>query len=309
MKSLALIMAIALAMCSCNNLNDLRPVDPATVIPEATVKVVKGKFPKAEDLVFKPILQDKIWEVKLKSEADRYTSLVDNGKMWETFKVSADGVPSALQESLQKTALGNGTLSAPATGFFAASTKNKLMYSFRGENYSFEWSGVNPGSNSWASFDPALYRITTFDKSDLPAFVSDTMKVIPNMNFVTAQTWVRLDYTKLYYVIGSTWDGTKSERVSMLFDEKGKLRWSSTAFTEPGVTGATSNLPTVPAQIQQYVAGLTELTGFEYERKLVSNYRGLTSYYIRLAAGAGRCELYFDQDFNVLNKKYAVTLY
>lgn len=307
MKPLALITALALAICSCNNLNDLRPTDPGKEIPEAAVKVVKDKFPKAEELVFKPILQDKIWEVKLKSESDRYSSLVDYGKMWETFKVSVDGVPAVLQESLQKTAFGNGTLSAYTTAFFAASAKNKLMYHFNGENYSFEWAGVNPSSNSWASFDPALYRITTYERADLPAFVSDTIRGIPNMNFVTAQTWVRLDYSKLYYVIGS--NNTQSERVSMLFDEKGKLRWSSTAFTEPGVTGVPSNLETVPAPIQQYVASLPELAGFAYERKLVSNYRGLTSYYITLTANTGRCELYFDQDFNVLNKKYAVILY
>lgn len=310
MKSLALILIAALALAGCNDLKDLRPVDPATQIPEKVVNVVKAKFPKGEDLVFKPILEDKIWEVKLKSEADRYTSLVDYGKMWETFKVMPDGIPSVLQTTLQKTAFGDGTLSGYTQGYFATNSNNKLLYNYKNENYSFEWGGVFPNGASSATFDPSLYRITTYEIADLPAFVKDTIKTFPKATFVVGYTWVRLDGSRRYYVTGKLNEGGTYDQFSMFFDDKGKLRWMSNLFTQPGVPVASSNLEPVPAEIKQYLDSTPELSGYQYERKLKSNINGLDSYYIVVTVGSvSRCELYFDKDFNVLNKKYTVLLY
>jgi len=311
MKPAILIIALTLILSSCNNLNDLRPIDPGTEIPQAAVKVVKDKFPKAEDLVFKPVLKDKIWEVKLKSDADRYTSLVDFGKMWETFKVAPDGVPTALEGLMNKTAFGGGTLSAYSTAYYATTANNKLIYNFKGENYSFAWSGIFPNVNGSATFDPALYRITTYDISDLPASVKDTIQSARSMTFVMGYTWVRLDDTKLYYVFADQKNDYRTDRVSMLFDDKGKLRWSSLFFnTQPGLPNTSSNIETVPAEIKQYFDSLPELSGYEYKVKLVNNVDGLTSYYFILAMGqVSQCEFFFDKDFNVLNKRYTVILY
>lgn len=310
MKPIALIILLALVIAGCNNLNDLRPPDPKPEIPEATVKTVKGKFPKAEELVFKPILEDKIWEVKLKSDSDRYTSLVDYGKMWETFKVSPDGVPSALVASLAKTGFGDGTLSAHSTGYFAASIANKLIYNYRGENYSFEWIGISQGGNSSARFDSFLYRITTYDINDLPVAVKDTIQGRPGMTFVTGDTWIKLDDTRQYFVTATQKNGDRVDRISMLFDDKGKLRWSRTDRLKTGGPDSTWELETVPPEIEQYIAGLPELAGYQYERKTISNVRGMISYYFVLRIDyLSWCELYFDQNFNMLYKKYSVTLY
>lgn len=305
MKSLALIFTCAWVLWGCNNLNDLRPTGPDPAIPEEAVNVVKAKFPKAEELVFKPVMKDKIWEVRLKSEADRYISLVDYGKMWETYKIMPDGVPAALQASLEKTVFAAGTLSAYTTAFFATSANNKLVFNFKGDNYSFEW---NTGGNaSWATFDRSLYRLTTYDVVDLPAFVADTLRAIPTMKYVKGQTWVIMDDSRLYHVMGDTWNGQMSERISMLFNNDGRLVWSSTKFTELGVTGSSSNMQTVPAPIEDYLNSQDELKGFTYNLKLVSDYRGLTSYYISLSYANGRYDLYFDKDFNVVYKKCYMT--
>lgn len=310
MKTLLQLLFLAFVLSGCNNLNDLRPADPGTEIPETAVKVVKTKFPNAEELVFKPVLADKIWEVKLKSDQDRYSSLVDYGKMWETFKVSPDGVPATLDQIMAKTAFGGGTFSNYTTAYFAATASHKLIYNYRGENYSFEWSGLMQNVNGTASFDPSVYRITTFELNDLPAFVKDTIQAMPSTAFTAGYTWVRLDDSKLYYVIASQKVADRLERISMLFDDKGRLRWASTGFQQPGVPNIASNLNEVPAQISQYIDSLPELAGYEYDRKIVNQLNGLTSYYVTLRIGSvSRCELYFDQDFNVINKKYAVILY
>lgn len=310
MKALALIFIAALALTGCNDLKDLRPVDPGTEIPVTVVNVVKAKFPKGEDLVFKPILEDKVWEVKLTSEAAQYSSLVDYGKMWETFKAMPDGVPSALQQSLQKTAFGDGALSAYATAYFATTANNKLIYNYKGANYSFEWAGVYPNVNSSAMFDQSLYRIATYDVADLPAFVKDTIKTFPKATFVVGYTWVRLDGSKVYFVMGKLNEGGQNDQLSLFFDDKGKLRWMSNLFTQPGAPVLSSNLEPVPAEIRQYLDSVPELAGYQYERKLKSYINGIDSYYIVVSVGANsRCELYFDKDFNVLNKKYTVLLY
>ena len=310
MKPLIQIVVLAFLLYSCNNLNDLRPEDPSKVIPQMVVDVVKDKFPKGENLVFKPVLEDKVWEVKLESEADRYSSLVDHGKMWETFKVVQGGVPETLQESLKKTALGDGVLSAYSTAYFATTTKNKLIYNFKGENYSFRWEGEFPNSNSSASFDPVLYRITTYEINDLPGFVKDTIAAIPDLGFWMGYTLVRMDDTKRYHVFARKRIGNQFEPLSMLFDDKGKLRWSSTFFSSLGNLTTNSNLETVPVEIKQYLDSLPELAGYEYEKKLVNHVNGLTSYYITVTVGGiSKCEFYFDKDFNVLNKSYTVLLY
>lgn len=310
MKSLVLIFIAALVLTGCNDVKDLRPVDPGTEIPEKVVNVVKTKFPKGEDLVFKPILEDKVWEVKLKSDADRFTSLVDYGKMWETFKIMPDGVPSALQTSLQRTAFGDGVLSAYTSAYFATTSNNKLIYNYKNENYSLEWGGVFPSGNSSASFDQSLYRIASYDIADLPTFVKDTIRTFSKATFVVGYTWVRLDGTKSYYVMGKLNEGGTYDQLSLFFDDKGKLRWMSNLFTQPGVPAANSNLQPVPAEIEQHLNSLPELAGYQYERKLRSNINGLDSYYIAVTVGSiSRCELYFDKDFNLLNKKYTVLLY
>ncbi|OJV14711.1 MAG: hypothetical protein BGO21_18610 [Dyadobacter sp. 50-39] len=310
MKPFAVIIVLAMVLAGCNDLNDLRPVDPGKEIPEAAVKVVKAKFPNAEELVFKPILEDKIWEVKLKSDADRYTSLVDYGKMWETFRVMPGNIPTALTESLPKTAFGDGTLSSYSTAYYATTAGNKLIYNYRGENYSFEWAGVYPNANSSATFDQVLYRITTYEIADLPASVKDTIQAMPEAGFMMGSTWVRLDDKKHYYVFARQKMGSQLETVAMLFDDKGKLRWSSTFFSTSGMINANSNMEQVPAGIKQYLDSAPELAGYEIEKKLINNVNGLTSYYITVTVGGvSRCAFFFDKDYNMLHKTYSVLLY
>lgn len=309
MKPLALIIVLALALAGCNNLNDLRPIDPGTEIPEAAVKVVKAKFPKAEDLVFKPILENKVWEVKLKSNADRYSSLVDYGKMWETFRQVPDSLPDALKGLVNNSPFSGGELSAFSRSYFATTAQNKMVYNYKGENYSLEWTGTTYlGDDGSASFDQNVYRITTYEIDDLPAFVKDMIRAAPNMSFSVGYTWVRFDDSKRYFVFARQNINNRYETVSMLFDDKGKLRWSSTAFTAQGMVTASSNLDPVPPQIAAYVESLPELAGFEYALKLVNNVNSLTSYYVKLRKpnGYADCELYFDKDFNMVNKKYFV---
>lgn len=309
MKAHALSIFLVLAITGCNNLNDLRPTDPYPEIPEATVKTVKDKFPKAEELVFKPVLEEKIWEVKLKSGADRYTSLVDYGKMWETFKVSPNGIPSALAESLAKTAFKDGTLSAHSTAYFATTTSNKLIYNYKGENYSFEWTGLTSNSNSSATFDRFLYRVTTYEIGDLPAAARDTIQSRPGMTFVSGSIWVGLDETKRYYVVANQKNVDRTDRISMIFDANGKLQWSGTDYFKTGAPDSSWQLETVPAEIEQYVAGVPELAGSQYESKRIHSVRGRLSYYFVLRVDSvSWCELYFDQNFSMLHKKYSVRL-
>ena len=71
-----------------------------------------------------------------------------------------------------------------------------------------------------------------------------------------------------------------------------------------------SNLETLPEPIKQYLDSQPELSGYEFETRLMNNVNDLTSYYIAVRVGsASQCQIYFDKDFNMLTKSYTVTLY
>jgi hypothetical protein len=120
---------------------------------------------------------------------------------------------------------------------------------------------------------------------------------------------VQLDDSRLYFVIANKKNGDRTDRLSMLFDDKGKLRWSSTGFNQPNFPNVSSNMETVPEAIRQFVDSRPELAGCTYDLKLMNTVDGLTSYYFILRIRNERCDLYFDKDFNVLSKKYSVILY
>jgi hypothetical protein len=315
MKTHILFIILSAFIYSCNGLNDERPVDPVPEIPAATVNAVKTKFPDAEELVFKPILENRIWEVKLRSAQQRYTSLVDFGKMWDTFKAIPDSMPTVLDKSLGKSKFAGGALSSYSIGTSAYGSKlYRLVYGFQGNNYSLEWSDYNVASQlGSAILDPSLYRITTFDIRDIPLVIKDFISARSQFTFVSAQTWVRLDYSKMYYVqVKIRKSAGRVDDGGLIFDAEGRIRWFGDGFTQAGVPTVSSNLDPVPEKIQQYIANSPELAGFEYQNKIVNELEGVKSYYLKMRyenkSKTEMCEMYFDPDANLLSKRYFLGL-
>lgn len=315
MKTHLFIIILSVFIGSCNGLNDERPVDPVPEIPAATVNVVKTKFPNAEDLVFKPIMENRVWEVKLRADQQRYTSLVDFGKMWDTFKAIPDSMPRVLDRSLGKSKFSGGALSSYAIGTSAyGSTLYRLAYNFRGSDYSLEWADYSVGTRLGnVVLDPSLYRITTFDIRDIPLTIKDFIGARSQFTFVSAQTWVRLDYSKMYYVqVKIRKSAGRVDDGGLLFDAQGKIRWFGDGFTQPGVTVTNSNLDIIPEKIRLFIENSPELAGFEYQNKIWNEFEGAKSYFLKMRienkGSTEMCEMYFDDEENLLNKKYFVVL-
>jgi hypothetical protein len=314
---LKLILLILPAMIwSCNEVNDLQPVEPETV-PQATIEIVRKAFPEAKDVVFKSLLNNKIWEAKFTSGTDKYTSLVDDVKMWETWREMPDSLPPFLQVVLDKTPFAGGNFSQNAediTYYKSYDRRNVATYSFRGADYFFEWFiNVTPNSPGTATFQLYKYRLNLFQEKELPSTIRKFIDSRPELKFSTAQVLVKPDYKKQFLVALEYKKGDNTRLGNLLFDEGGNLRWIDREFNRPEVYSEESNIKVMPPKIQQYLDGLTELTDFHPQTLPYDQWRGeydgVSSYYIRLyhRGNAEFCEMYFDQDENLLFKRYFVS--
>jgi hypothetical protein len=224
-------------------------------------------------------------------------------------------MPTVLDKSLGKSKFAGGALSSYSIGTSAYGSKlYRLVYGFQGNNYSLEWSDYNVASQlGSAILDPSLYRITTFDIRDIPLVIKDFISARSQFTFVSAQTWVRLDYSKMYYVqVKIRKSAGRVDDGGLIFDAEGRIRWFGDGFTQAGVPTVSSNLDPVPEKIQQYIANSPELAGFEYQNKIVNELEGVKSYYLKMRyenkSKTEMCEMYFDQDANLLSKRYFLGL-
>ncbi|NIJ53791.1 hypothetical protein [Dyadobacter arcticus] len=316
MKTSALFVLSVLLITSCNQVNDLNPVDP-NAEPAAAVEVVKGRFPQAQNLVFKTIITSKIWEVAFGSGVDKYTSLVDKTKMWETFRANPDSVPILLNDLLLTSSFKGGTFSENAEDidFYPfAERRNRLIYTLNGADYSFNWyryKGENYRPTN-VTFDKYKYKIQFSTQENFPQTLREYLTA-QSLTFRFGEVRVRLNDEKQYWIQVEFKRSGTDFLGFMLFDDKGKLKWTSREFNQPIPDDQVTNIETLPAVIQQHLDNSPELVGFRYYTsgldKWRSEFDGLSSYYLRLRNKdyAELCELYFDQDGNLLNQRYFIS--
>ena len=314
MKVSLLIFGL-LMLGACNQVNDLQPDEPG--IPEEAIGVVKKKFPNATDIVLKTLLDKKIWEVKFASNKDRYTSLADASKMWETFRANPDSVPALLGELLGGSSFQGGGFSVNSEDIAFYTTverRNRLIYSFKGTDYAFGWQRYN-GQNykpTTASFEFAMYKLAITDFQDFPTAVKDYILADKGLAFQNGEIRVLLNYEKQYMIRVNFTKNDKLLSGTMLFDDKGVLRWTSREFNQPDQYSPDSNIDSLPDPIARVLEQSDELNGFQFQSPELDRWRGeyngVTSYYLRLRnkGNAEVCELYFDKDGVLLNKRYFV---
>ncbi|MCE6987992.1 hypothetical protein [Dyadobacter sp. CY323] len=312
MKVWTVIVITILWAVSCNQVNDLNPVDPGTDPTEA-VKVVKSRFPNAKDLVFKTIMSSKVWEVGFNLEADKYTSLVDQTKMWETFRSNADTVPALLQDLMPGSVFIGGVFSdnAEDIDFYPTSERrHRLIYKFNNTDYSFDWrryQGTNYRPTN-ATFELIKYHIPISKMEDFPEEIRTYMAGKKELTLVGGEARVMLNYEKQYWMQVFVKRNNQDYVGFLIFDEKGNLRWMSQDFTDNA-----TNLETLPKAIQRELDRSPELQGFKYMSPQYDRYKGeydgKLSYYLKLTSPSYSqvCELYFDQEGNLLNKRYFVS--
>ncbi len=315
MKVILFIFCL-LMLGACNQVNDLQPDLPG--IPEEAIGVVKKEFPNATDIILKTLLDKKIWEVKFTSEKNRYTSLANTSKMWETFRANHDSVPALLGELLGGTSFQGGTFSVNSEDIAFYSTgerRNRLVYSFKGTDYVFDWQRYN-GQNyrpTSANFEFAMYKLAINDFQDFPTTVKDYILADKGLAFLNGEIRILLNYEKQYVIRVNFTKNDKLLTGTMLFDEKGALRWISREFNQPDQYSPESNIDSFPDPIARILEQSEELKSFQYQSpetdKWRGEYNGVTSYYLKLRnkGNAEVCELYFDKDGILLNKRYFVS--
>jgi hypothetical protein len=311
-KSWTVIVFTIFWTVSCNQVNDLNPVVPGTE-PREAVKVVQSRFPNATDVVFKTIMSSKVWEVGFKVDADKYTSLVDQTKMWETFRSNADTVPTLLKDLMPASIFTGGVFSDNAEDidyYRTSERRHRLIYKFNNTDYSFDWrryQGTNFRPTN-ATFELIKYHIHVSKMEDFPEEIRTYMAGKKELTLVAGETRVMLNYEKQYWMQVMFKRNNQDDLGFLVFDEKGNLKWMSRDFTPPA-----ANLETLPEPIQRHLDQSPELKGMIYMfpqyDKYKGEYDGKSSYYLKLTSpGYSQvCELYFDQEGNLLNKRYFVS--
>ncbi|TLV02702.1 hypothetical protein [Dyadobacter luticola] len=319
MRVSSLLFIGLLWMFSCNQVN-LEPVDPSTEPTEA-LQVVKTRFPNASDVVFKAIMPGDVWEVAFSNTNEKYLSLVDRTKMFETFKLRPDTLPQPLTSFMPRSTFKGGTFSdngEDISTYQDYNWRNRLLYNLNGTDYSFEIvrNRAAPYTPVVVNFENYKYHIHLSKVDDFPAAVRDFLSVRQNVTFRAGEARVKLNFEKHYWMQVSFMLYGKEALGYLLLDEKGKLIWSSKDFNLPPNYDASSNIDTLPEPIQNYLDQTPELATFNSKPEKIykwrSEYEGVVSYYLSMQQGdwttpSELCELYFDQDGNLLNRRAFVS--
>jgi len=312
MRVVVLCILCLFSVASCNQVNHLEPIEPEPV-PAKVIAQVKQWYPDAENLVFKPLLEKLVWEVKFDQGIDKYLTLVDSTKIWETYRYTSEVAPPKLLELLDKSALKGGTFTAnrEAIGFIMPNHRNRLIYNLYGTDYVFDWLYVD-NRVAGAAFDTRLYSFLLNDLSVLPQSVQAFINADPNIKFEGTEVKVLLNYEKFYQVMVSFDKAGVKTYAYLLFNEAGNLRWFSRGFNEPEDLNGPPNFDKLPDVIQQYLDASPELASFSTQHiasmQWMGEYRGFKCYNIRYINNTtfDSCDLEFDAEGNLINKSFFI---
>jgi hypothetical protein len=311
MRTFFLLIICLLSITSCNQVNDLQVVVPEAV-PSSVIKQVTDRFPLAENLVFKSLVEKQIWEVKFNSEKDRYVSLVDSIQMSQTFRFNSDEIPVEITNMLGKGAFKGGIISQNMEdiGFYTTpNRRNKGIYTLNGQDYVLDWLHLSTGTTNLL-VSSVLYSFAGPELALLPAKMRDFFKSNPDLTFDYAGISIFLNYEKQFDVqVSFDRDG---QRVigRMLFDADGNLKWVTRAFNEPASPQDPTNVSEMPEAMRRYLDASPELAEFytlpTAEFLWRGEYKGYSGYTIRYAhkTTLEMCEMYFDKDGKLLLKAY-----
>lgn len=312
MRVVVLCILCLFSIASCNQVNQLEPVEPDPV-PTKVIAQVKQWYPNAENLVFKPLLEKLVWEVKFDQGADKFLTLADSTKIWETYRYKSEVAPPRLLELLEKSALKGGTFSAnrEMIGFNMPDHRNRLIYNLYGTDYVFDWLYVD-NRIAGAAFDTRLYSFLLKDLSLLPQNVQAFVNADPTIKFEGIEVKVQLNYEKSYEVMVSFDKAGVKKYAYLLFSEAGDLKWFSWAFNEPEDPSSPSNFDKLPEAIQQYIDASPELASFTTQpiagMRWMGEYRGSKCYTLRYLNNTTLdfCDLQFDAEGKLVNKSYFI---
>ncbi|MCF0052162.1 hypothetical protein LXM25_18995 [Dyadobacter sp. LJ53] len=312
MRVIVLCILCLFSIASCNQVNRLEPIEPEPV-PGKVIEQIKQWYPNAENMVFKPLLEKLVWEVKFDEGADKYSTLADSTKIWETYRFSSENPPSKLLTLVGNSAFKGGTFSAnrDQIGTVAPDQRNRLIYNLQGNDYSFNWVLVD-NRIAGAAFEETLYWILYEDMSVLPQQTQTYIHADPNIKFVSVEVKISLNYTKSYNVLVSfDKDGVKTY-ANLLFNEAGDIKWFSRAFNEPDDPNSLPNFDELPDAIQEYIDASPELAGFTTQpvigMKWMGEYRNAKCYTLRYLNNTtfDFCDLQFDGEGKLVNKSYFI---
>lgn len=297
MKNLSIVIYYVLSflLFSCNSINDFQPKDQEN-IPASVIEDLKSKFPNAQQVVYKAIEEDKLWEATFISDSKKYYAALATSGVVASYILSSGISSSIFDLIVEKISFPRGSFSnfRENTRLSNTGTSPELSakYVIDSKDYIFTWF---PLDNSRKKFviqiqDYYKFNYTTNIFNNLPP---NSQKIFKNNNLAQRESTIYLNEAneKTYRSVGLSAD---NKTVDYLFNHNGNILYSSQNFTITYNKSAD-----FPAFAQQYLAtNETQFKNFPIQSGVKFEDNGQIGYRFILYKAYPNLEtyyLYFDE--------------
>lgn len=295
-----LLLVMSFTLSTCNNVNDLQ-APPQELVPELVISVLRDSLPGAENIVFKTVEENKLWEATYKRQSQQYYSAINRTKIIATYKLLGDTVKSVLRQATDLVSLRNAQLSEfkekERGGNMNVSEEFSSKYLFDNQSYLLTWVPAvgNSGRSYVMNLDKfSKFGFITLDMSDLPAAVQ-TVYQARNLSHQGTKVYIGESNEKIFRSVGSV--GSKS--YEFIFDHAGRVIYSPYNITE-----RYNALNLIPQFAQGYITAKKQFEGFSLLSGEKFEEAGQVGYKFSLLKSTPFAESYFLFFDNSGNLKY-----
>lgn len=314
MKVLLILFALTAVLFGCNAVTEPAPEDP--LVPAGLIQLVEKTYKNPQNMVFTEILSNRIWNLKLESQAKRYSIMLSPDNIKAAYRLMATDVPDSLKSLLDKSVITGGTFSdfmeEEFISFSDLSYEKTYLanYLWKGKPYLLKWGAAARGGQKMAydiEMSPVLFKFPTAELSDLPQALQ---RYFQGKGFQFTRAAIFTDpQSKRFYQV---WLHKNNSDFQLIFDQDGKLIAGSDQPVRVDDTGE------MPDKVRAYINSASENNDFGFKVKIAGMSRSeldnVKSYVVILQplnATADKTDTWhivLDQNANLLMSTYYCTL-
>ena len=308
MKTIKWVWLLCLLSAGCNRVNDIQPNSPEEV-PVSAIDAVTGQFPQAENIVFKTLEKNQVWQVNFTQKAARYSAATDQQMLLVAYQLDDRSVPDSLTSLVRNTVIEGGTFSnlrVQNYSWFKDGTNNGQFifadYNWRGNRYTFRWNVTNINGNityvtEMFPYYQLEYRTVTL--ADLPATIQESLKN-QQADFSYAVVQTGQDTEKRYTLTVRQSANTPT----LTYNGEGTLVMATNSPNTQYYTAINQ----LPDPIQTYLRNTPELTGFDLGGQFTilakNSYGPVETYTVNLHKGRETWFMTFNSNGELTTRSY-----
>ncbi|GAB3800081.1 hypothetical protein GCM10028819_24670 [Spirosoma humi] len=308
-KTIIGLLLLCVAVSSCNPVTDSQPAPQDDEVPSSAIQAVTEQFPQADEMIFKTVQKNQVWQVSFSQKATRYSAAANTQRLLVAYQTENRSVPDSLSSLVRNTVIDGGTFSnlrVQNYSWFKDDSNNGLFvfadYDWLGNRYTFRWTitTINATTTYVTELFPYYqleYRTTTL--ADLPAIIQESITRQPGeFSFATVQ--LDLQGKKRYAISLKQSSSTRQ----LQYTDEGVL----ISVYDPGQLQSLSALTQLPMPIQTYIQHTPELAGFglggQFTMLAKTSYNQLETYQVTLQKGKQTWFMLFNGQGELLKRTY-----